>query len=152
MNSITKTVILWLVIVLNAFFLWQVVKTGGNGPATPEISYSKFMVMVANGQVNSVQITGNAVRGFGTKDGIFRVISPQNQAAMLDALQQHGVDIWFRDAPEQVWPNWVLNLAPLVLIAALWYFMVRQMRRRRPGSDASPTYMPPQESKTRFGP
>jgi ATP-dependent Zn protease len=71
---------------------------------------------------------------------------------MLDALQQHGVEIWFRETPEQGWPNWILNLAPLVLLAALWFFMIRQMQKRRSGGDGPSSSTPPQESKPRFGP
>ena len=50
---------------------------------------------------------------------------------MLDTLQQHGLDIWFRESPDQGWPNWLLNLAPLLLLAALWFFMIRQMQTKR---------------------
>jgi ATP-dependent Zn protease len=87
MNQVIKTLVFWMVIVVSAFLLWQVVKAGSNGPVGPEISYSKFMTMVANGQVNSVTIAGNAVRGFDAKGGSFRVVGPQNQATMLDALR-----------------------------------------------------------------
>jgi cell division protease FtsH len=88
----------------------------------------------------------------GSKGGSFRVIAPANQTAMLDAIQQHGVAIWFKDTNEQNWPNWILNLAPLVLLGALWFFMIRQMQRRRSNGDCPPGFPPPQESKTRFDP
>jgi cell division protease FtsH len=152
MNSTVKAVVFWIVIVASAFLLWQVVKTGSNGPAGPEISYSKFVTMVANDQVNSVTIAGNAIRGFDTKGGTFRTIGPQNQATMIDALQQHGVEVWFRETSEQSWPTWLLNLAPLILLGALWFFMIRQMQRRRSGGAGPPTYTPPDESKPHFGP
>jgi cell division protease FtsH len=152
MNSVTKTVVFWMVIVVSAFLLWQVVKTNNPTRAIPEISYSKFMTMVANGQVSRVVITGSLVSGYDGKGGSFRVIAPTSQSAMLDALQQHGVEVWFKETNAQGWPRWILNLAPLILLGALWFFMIRQMQRRCAQSDGTPTHMPPQDPKTRFGP
>jgi len=141
----------WLVIGVSAFLLWQVTKTGNTAQAVPEISYTEFLARVANGQVSRVTIAGNVVRGSDAKGGDFRVIVPSNQATMLDALQQHGVEIWFKGVTEQSGANWILNLAPLILLGALWFFMIRQQRRRS-GGDGPSSPTPPQESKPRFGP
>src|ERR1700720_1747639 len=121
MNSVLKTVVFWMVIVVSAFLLWQTVKSGGPAAAVTEISYSDFLARVAGGQVTSVTIAGSVVRGLDAKGSSFRVIAPLNQTAMLDALQQNGEDIWFKETPEQSWPNWILNLAPLILLGALWF-------------------------------
>jgi cell division protease FtsH len=152
MNSVIKTVVFWMVIVVSAFLLWQTVKSGGPARAVSEISYSDFLTRIANGQVSAVRIAGSVVNGADAKGGSFRVIAPPNQTAMLDTLQQHGVEIWFKEAPEQSWPNWILNLLPLVLLAAIWLFMIRQMQRKRSMGDGPSNPMPPQESKARFGP
>jgi cell division protease FtsH len=152
MNRVIKTLIFWLVIVVSAFLLGQTVKSGSPARAVSEISYSNFLARIASGQVSAVTIAGSVVNGVDAKGDSFRVIVPLNQSAMLDALQQHGVEIWFRETPEQGWPNWILNLAPLVLLAALWFFMIRQMQKRRSGGDGPSSSTPPQESKPRFGP
>ena len=152
MNTVVKTILFWMVIVVSAFLLWQTVKSGGSSQPVPEISYSEFLARVASGQVSKVTIAGSVVRGYEAKSGGFRVIAPSNQAAMLDALQQHRVEIWFKEGTEQGWPTWLLNLAPLILLAALWFFMIRQAQRRRSGGDSPPTYTPPQEPKPHFGP
>ncbi|MBI1741147.1 MAG: ATP-dependent metallopeptidase FtsH/Yme1/Tma family protein [Acidobacteriales bacterium] len=147
-----KTAVFWVVIVVSAFLLWQVVRSGGSAPADPEISYSAFLARIANGQVSKVTIAGSVVRGHDPKGASFRVIAPLNQSAMLDALQQHGVDIWFRESPEQGWPTWVLNLAPLVLLAALWFFMIRQMQKSNRLRATGQTSTPSSDSRPRFGP
>jgi cell division protease FtsH len=155
MSSVAKAVIFWAVIVVSAFLLWQVVRSGGPAQAVPEISYSEFLGRVADGQVSKVTIAGSVVHGSNSKGGSFHVIAPANQSAMLEALQEHGVEIWFREVPEGNWPNWLMNLAPLILLAALWFFMIRQMQKRGkarfvnqgpPGSASSP------ETPPRFGP
>lgn len=122
-----KTMVFWLVIMASAFVLWQVVRTGGTTPHTPEISYSRFVSQVADGQISKVTITCNLVQGYDIKGGSFLVVAPPNQAAMLETLQQHGVEIWFRDSTN--WPNWVLYLVPLILLVVLWIVMMRQIRR-----------------------
>jgi cell division protease FtsH len=151
MNSVAKTVIFWVVIAVSAFLLWQVVRGGGSAQATPEMSYSEFLGRVASGQVSKVTIAGSVVHGSDAKGGRFRVIAPSNQSAMLDLLQQHGAEIWFKETPEQGWPNWILNLAPLILLAALWFFMIRQMQRRRSAGEGPSSSTLPPESPPRFG-
>jgi cell division protease FtsH len=150
MSSAAKKAVFWLTVVVSAFLLWQTVKSGGTAQAVPEISYTEFLARVASGQVSKVTIAGGMVRGYGA-NGSFRVIAPSSQAALLDTLQQHGVEIWFKEAPEQSWPSWILNLLPLILLGALWLFMIRQMQRLRSGGDGPSNPMPPQESKPRFG-
>jgi cell division protease FtsH len=148
MNMTVRTVLFWAVIVVSAILLWQVVRTGSTAQPVPEISYSEFLTRVASGQVSRVTIAGSVVHGFDAKGGSFRVIAPSNQAAMLDALHQHGAEIWFKGVPEQSWPSWILNLLPLILLAALWFFMIRQIQARRSGGGgpASPTSL--QDPKT----
>lgn len=135
-----RAVLFWIVIVISAFLLWQSVRTGSSAPGEPEISYSDFLARIASGQVSKVTIAGSEVRGRDAKGNGFRVIGPPNQTAMLETLQQHGVEIWFKEQPPQGWPSWILNLAPLILLAALWFFMIRQMqiRSRRMGAAAGP--------------
>lgn len=152
MNSVVRTVVFWAVIVVSAVLLWQVVKTGSTAQAVPEISYTEFLARVASGQVSKVIIAGGVVRGFDAKGGNFRVIAPSNQAALLGVLQQHGVEVWFKETTDQTWPSWILNLLPLILLGALWLFMIRQMQRRRSGGDGPPNPTSLQEPKTRFGP
>jgi cell division protease FtsH len=153
MNSVIKTAIFWLVITVSALLLWQVVRSGSSAQSVvPEISYSDFLARVASGQVNRVTIAGSVIRGSGANGSNFRVIVPSNQSAWLDALQQHGVEIWFKETTEQGWPNWILNLAPLILLAAVWFFIMRQMQGRRSVGEGPSSLTPPQETKPRFGP
>jgi len=150
MNT-ARTVFFWVVIALSGFLLWQVQRKGGTAQAVPEISYSDFMARVASGQVSRVTIAGSVVRGSDANGGSFRVIGPANQTAMLDALQQHNVNIWFKEAPEQSWPTWIMNLLPLVLLGALWFFMIRQIKARRSDGGGPPSSAPPETPNPRFG-
>jgi cell division protease FtsH len=144
LNKTPKAILFWLVIVVSALLLWQVVRTNPADQNTPEISYSRFLSQVADGQVRKVTISGQQVRGYETKGGSFRVTIPPEQSTTLAALQQHGVEIWIAEAPQGNWNTWILNLAPLALLAALWFFMIRQLqtRSRRSASGFGPPPSP----------
>jgi len=45
-NSTVKTVVFWLVIVLSAFLLWQVVKAGSGAQKEQPIIFSQFLADV----------------------------------------------------------------------------------------------------------
>ncbi len=138
MNSTVKTVVFWFVIVLSATLLWQVEKSGTSTPI-PEISYSEFLSQVDAGSVIKVTIAKNTVTGTNRAYSTFRVIAPSSQEGMLQELRQKNVEIWFKDsAVEGGWPAWLLNLAPLVLLAALWFFMIRQIRQKKTQSNTDP--------------
>ena len=132
MNSTIKTVVFWLVIVLSAFLLWQVVKSDHNEQKTPEISYSEFLSQIDAGNVAKVTISKAHAYGKYRDGSSFRVTAPTSQEGMLQALHQKNVEIWFRDdATSGGWPAWLLNLAPLILLAALWFFMIRQLNAKQ---------------------
>ena len=129
MNSTVKTVIFWLVIVLSAFLLWQVVRTGSTGQRETKINFSQFLSDVDQGNVGEVAITAQEVRGK-FKDGRpFSTTAPVNYPDMIKTLRDKGVNIDIHDVTNGSWPLQLLGTwAPLILLAALWFFMIRQMQ------------------------
>ncbi|HEY7095433.1 MAG TPA: ATP-dependent zinc metalloprotease FtsH [Terriglobales bacterium] len=129
MNSTVKTVVFWLVIVLSAFLLWQVVKVGNSGQKEKDVNFSQFMAEVDQGNVKEVTITGMEVRGkYRSDNSGFHTTAPANYPDMIKTLKDKGVTMTFKDMNSGGWPSWLLNLAPLILLAALWFFMIRQMQ------------------------
>jgi cell division protease FtsH len=128
-NSTVKTVVFWLVIVLSAFLLWQVVKTGSSGQKEQAINFSQFLSDVDQGNVGEVTITAQEVRGK-FKDGrLFNTTAPVNYPDMIKTLRDKGVNINIHDVTNGSWPLQLLGTwAPLILLAALWFFMIRQMQ------------------------
>lgn len=132
MNQTIKTVIFWLVILVSAFLLWQVVRSGGTQQSTPEISYSEFLSQVEAGSVAKVTISGSTVEGTYHDNGSFRVTAPTNQDALVQTLRQKNVEVWFKDSGGSGTPARLLGTwAPLILLGVLWFFMIRQMQRRQ---------------------
>jgi cell division protease FtsH len=129
-NSTVKTVVFWLVIVVSAFLLWTVVKQGSSGQKDKEVNFSQFMSYVDQGDVEEVTVIGMEVRGKLKSEGgsLFHTTVPANYPDMIKTLRDKGVSITVKDISNGSWPSWLLNLAPLVLLAALWFFMIRQMQ------------------------
>jgi len=121
--------VFWLVIVLSAFLLWQVVKNSSGGQKDKEINLSQFMSDVNQGNVSEVTINGQEVRGKYKSDKTqFHVTIPPNYPDVYKTLQDKGVQVNVRDISGGGWPSWLFNLAPIILLAALWFFMIRQMQ------------------------
>ena len=131
MTPLVKRAVFWLVIVISAFLLWQFVKSSPNRQEIPEISYSEFLSKLETGNVSKVIISNNQIDGRYRDDRSFRVTAPTSQEGMLQILHQQGVEIWFRDAPSGDWSTRVMNFVPIILLGALWFFMIRQINIRR---------------------
>jgi len=127
-NSTVKTVIFWVVILLAAIVLWQVVKNANSGQKVQEINFSRFMTEVDQGTVKDVTLTGMEAKGKLGDGSQFHTTVPANYPDMIKKLQDKGVSITVQDVGNSSW-GWLINLfAPLALLAALWYFMIRQMQ------------------------
>jgi cell division protease FtsH len=128
-NSTVKTIVFWLVIAVSAVLLWQVVRAGGAGTKEREINFTEFTNDVNQNAVESVTITGTDVHGkFRDKKDTFHTQVPTNYPDMYKTLQDHGVNVTIHDAQGGSWPTWIINFGPILLIAALWFFMIRQMQ------------------------
>ncbi|HJT71029.1 MAG TPA: ATP-dependent zinc metalloprotease FtsH [Terriglobales bacterium] len=128
MNSTVKTIIFWVVILISAVALWQVVKTANSGQKVQEINFSRFMSEVDQGTVKDATLTGMEVKGKLADGSAYHTTVPSNYPDMYKKLQDKNVNITVQDVGNSSW-GWLINLiAPLALLAALWYFMIRQMQ------------------------
>ena len=130
MNSTVKTIIFWVVILFAAVALWQVVKNANSAQKVQEINFSQFMSDVDQGVVKEINVTGMEVKGKKADGAVFHTTAPANvfTLEMMKMLREKGVNASFQDVSSSSW-SWVINLiAPLALLAALWYFMIRQMQ------------------------
>jgi ATP-dependent Zn protease len=133
MNRTIKTASFWLVIVLTATLLWQVVRSGSLSAQIPEINYSTFVSQAEAGNIARVNITGTRIEGeYRNGKGNFRLTGPTNPGVFLSVLQEKGVEIRFRDVRTQSIPLQLLGTwAPLFLLAGLWLTAIRVLVRKR---------------------
>ena len=129
MNSTVKTVLFWLLIGVSALLLWEVVKGARDTQKDKDMNFSEFMSNVDQGRVHDITVDGMQVKGKLTDNTGFHTTVPANYPDMIKKLQEKGVVMSFRDInggnlPLQLLGTW----APLILLGALWFFMIRQMQ------------------------
>ena len=129
MNSTVKTVLFWLLIGVSALLLWEVVKGARDGQKDKEKNFTEFMSDVDAGHVHDVTVDGMQVKGKLVDNTAFHTTVPANYPDMIKSLRDKGVNITFRDVNSGSLPLQVLGTwAPLILLGALWFFMIRQMQ------------------------
>jgi cell division protease FtsH len=116
---------------MSAFLLWQVVRSGSSSPKIREIGYSYFLSDVESGKVAEITLSKNHVDGKYQDGTLFSVTVPTSQEGMLQTLRGNNVNIFVRDEPSENGAKYLLNLAPMILLAILWFFMIRQLRQRQ---------------------
>jgi cell division protease FtsH len=128
-NSTVKTVLFWLLIGVSALLLWQVVKSARDPQKDKEVNFTEFMTDVDAGHVREVTVDGMQVKGKLTEGTGFHTTAPANYPNMIDTLRAKNVNITFRDVNSGSLPLQLLGTwAPLILLGALWFFMIRQMQ------------------------
>ena len=129
MNSTVKTVLFWLLIGVSALLLWQVVKSAREGQKDTELKTSQFMGEVEQNNVQEFTVDGMEVRGKLKNNSAFHTTVPATYFTpeMLKSLDSKGVNYGFRDVNGGNWA-WMIQVIPIVLIGAVWIFMIRQMQ------------------------
>ena len=131
MNSTVKTVLFWLLIGVSALLLWEVVKSARDGQKDKEPNVAQFMSDVDQNNVKDFEVNGMEVRGHYRDGSAFHTTLPTNYFTpeMLKNLQSKGVMFKFHDINSGSIPLTLLGTwAPLILLGALWFFMIRQMQ------------------------
>ena len=103
MNSTVKTIIFWVVILVSAVLLWQVVKNANSGQKVQEINFSQFMADVDQGAVKDVTLTGMEVTGKKADGSQFHTTAPANYPEMIKKLQDKTVSITVKDVSNSSW-------------------------------------------------
>ncbi len=127
MNDLMKNVLLWLVI---AVVLWSVFQ--GFTPPQPsdQLDYSTFIEEVQRGNVKSVVIQDQTIRGERLDNTKFTTIRPPIwDEHLIDDLLDNKVQIIGKE-PEQpsIWQQLLVASFPILIIIAVFMFFMRQMQ------------------------
>ena len=112
-----------LLIALFSLFQGQVMKS-----STKEITYSEFWDKVNGGTIKSFTDSANYVSGKDTNGNAFEGYIPL-QDSDLTKLREQKIEMNFRPPQsDNFWGNALLSWAPLILLAGVWIFFMRQMQ------------------------
>jgi cell division protease FtsH len=124
-------VLFWLLIVVSAVLLWQLVKSAHDGQKDQELSNTQFISDLEQNNIQEFTVTGMEVRGKFRNGSIFHTNAPTNYFTpeVLKDFRAKGINVYFRDPSSGSLPLQLLGTwAPLILLGALWFFMIRQMQ------------------------
>ncbi len=121
---------LWLVIIVIAIMLWQVLKS--TQTTEEEIIFSQFIEYVKSGEIRQVSITGQKVEGKYTtpRDGgfdTFRTFSPKYDG-LVDFLRENEVRIEAKEEKESAFLLVLVQWGPMIILIGIWIFFMRQMQ------------------------
>jgi cell division protease FtsH len=137
-NSAVRNILFWVLMILLAVLLWQMASRGGQSSHDDQPQYSDFLTKLEGGQVKEVTIylSQNSAELQGVyKDATngsqkFRGVTVANAAIpdVTKILQDKGVPFDYKEVKDGNWINFLVGVAPIILLVALWIFMMRQMQ------------------------
>ncbi|HCC59329.1 MAG TPA: cell division protein FtsH, partial [Solibacterales bacterium] len=108
--------------------LWTVVHQGHSKPEKA-ITYTELMKQIDSGTVKNVVISGTEAHGDYTDNlATFKSQLPSNYQDVVKALDEHKINLEFKDSSSTPWMSVLINVSPFILLLAFWIFMMRQMQ------------------------
>ena len=126
-NAFSKAAV-WVIIALVLFTVFRQFETRQG--RVGDIPYSQFMKEAENGQVDSVQVDGRAVR-VRTRDGrtLSTYVPSTGDIWMVSDLMKYGVQVNAKPEEEQsVLMQIFISWFPMLLLIGVWIFFMRQMQ------------------------
>ncbi len=130
MNQNFRNFALWAIIALLLIALFQLFSNGSQTANAREIPYSKFLEDVNSGQVQSVSIQGQRISGkYSNGSPPFQTYAPEDPS-LVSRLEGKKVQITAAPPGDNSNPIWsmLLSFGPILLILAVWIFLMRQMQ------------------------
>ncbi len=128
MNSAVKNIIFWVVMVATAVLLWAVVRSS-TGQKPTQMNFTQFTDQVDKGDVKNVTISGMEVAGVSKDNAKFKTVIPANYPDLYKQLEAKNVEVTLKDTTSSSWLSFAGDwLLPLIIIAAIWIFFMRQMQ------------------------
>jgi len=127
LNDITKNLVLWLII---AVVLFSVFENFNRPSGAQNLSYSEFITAVKDSRVRDVVITPETIEGVFQDNTRFKTIRPYvRDDKLVDDLYNHGVNFEGRELEKPSLLSQILiSIAPVLLIIAVFWFFMRQMQ------------------------
>ena len=126
MNSTTRSLLFWMVLVVVLVTIWNLSSQFRAGD-TP-VAFSEFIRWVETGQVDRVELTGNEIVGTSSSGEQFRSYAPPQYEGLANKLIERDVVIQAKEAVASPWATLLYSWAPILLIIGFWVFFMRQVQ------------------------
>jgi cell division protease FtsH len=124
-----KNFALWVIIALLLVALFNLFQSPVQQNSSSDISFSRLLSEVDNGNVSDVTISGETITGHYKTGPAFRTYAP-NDPSLVSRLYDKGVQITAKPTDENV-PSIlgvIVSWFPMLLLIAVWVFFMRQMQ------------------------
>lgn len=135
MNNFAKNIILWATISLVMVALFNMFQQ----PQQPreEINYSRFLSLVEQGDVLSVEIEGQKITGTLVGDDRKFMTYAPDDPNLVSNLIERRIQVEAKPKEESPWYlTMLLSWFPMLLLIAVWIFFMRQMQGGAGGGKA----------------
>ena len=129
MNSTMKQVLVWVLMIVGAVAIYAFLHSSGSN--IQEISYLELVRKIGNKEVQTAIIKPGEVTGSLTSGVKFtsKISGDAVGAKLSDEFVKNNVDFKFDPTSTgSLWASILITWAPILLIAAFWIFMLRQMQ------------------------
>ena len=129
MNSTMKQVLVWVLMIVGAVAIYDFLHSSGSN--IQEISYLELVRKIGNKEVQTAIIKPGEVTGSLTSGVKFtsKISGDAVGAKLSDEFVKNNVDFKFDPTSTgSLWASILITWAPILLIAAFWIFMLRQMQ------------------------
>ncbi|MBE7182720.1 MAG: cell division protein FtsH, partial [Terriglobus roseus] len=130
MNSTVKTILIWVLMIGCLVSVWQIVARTSGGAHDTGISLSQLQDYADKGRISEVTVNGTEVTGK-YKDNnkeTFHTTIPANYPDLYKNLHDKGVNVTIKDPSSNFWVAALIQLTPVLLMVALFLFLMRQMQ------------------------
>ena len=130
MNQNFRNFALWAIIALLLIALFQLFSNGSQTAGARDVPYSQFLSEVETGRVQSVTIQGQRITGqYNDGSTPFQTYAPEDPQ-LVSRLEARDIQITASPPGDNSNPIWsmLLSFGPILLILAVWIFLMRQMQ------------------------
>ncbi len=130
MNSTVKQLLIWVVTLGCLLLGWRFVVSGMQQTHDRTISLTDLQNFAEQQKISTITVNGVQATGSfkDPKDGTFNTTIPTNYPDLYKDLRDHGVNVTIKDQNGNLWFSVLLNVAPILVLLALFLFMMRQMQ------------------------
>jgi cell division protease FtsH len=129
LNSTVKQLLIWVLTLGCLLVGWRFVATNMAAGHDKTVSVTEMLNDVEAGRVSEVLVDGSDVTGK-YKEGkeTFHSTIPANYPDLYKDLRDHGVNVTIKSQQGNLYWNALLSFAPILVLVALFMFMMRQMQ------------------------
>ena len=108
---------------------WQVVARSTGGAHDAAISLTDLQNKADQGKISEVTVNGTEVTGkYKDSKEAFHTTIPANYPDLYKNLHDKGVNVTIKDQSNNFWLSALISLTPVLLMVALFAFLMRQMQ------------------------